>query len=112
MCRQPRPIMVVTDVPRPSAPMARSSPQVETSTNTLFTDAKTGARPHQWHGAVHQAQQEHNRKDRRRHMRFALLARDKLVVGAAGLEAGGNRASNLGWRIHYADTSRFERLAF
>src|SRR5262249_10396501 len=110
MCRQPRPIMVFTDVPRPSAPMARSSPQ--TSTNTLFTDAETAARRHQSHGAVHQAQQEHNRKDRRRHMRFDLLARDKLVVGAAGLEAGGNRASNLGWRIHYPDTSRFERLAF
>src|SRR5262249_33684632 len=37
MCRQPRPITVFTDVPRPSAPMASRRPQVDTSTSMLLT---------------------------------------------------------------------------
>src|SRR5262249_8359700 len=42
----------------------------------------------------------------------SLLARDKLVIGAAGLEAHGNRAGDFRWRIHDGDAGRFERLPF
>src|SRR5262249_94696 len=40
----------------------------------------------------------------------SLLARDKVVVGAAGLVARRNRARDFRRRIHEGDTGRFERL--
>src|ERR1035437_9952468 len=39
MCRQPSPMMVWIEVPKPSAPIASSSPQVEASTSTILIGA-------------------------------------------------------------------------